>query len=292
MESTKTYTSPAKVNLTLHMTGRREDGYHYLDSLMTKVSLHDDITISMKEGDGITLRCPGNPALEGEGNLAFKAAKLLLEELGEKRDIDMEITKRIPIEGGLGGGSSNAATVLKGINEIGGFDLSSKQLSDIGKQIGSDVPFFIYDGSARVTGVGDRVEPIKGMPHLEMIITTPSFGISTKKVYEMLPTSLTKSVFDGKNEAFLLGSEVDFESVCNDLEPYALKIKPDLALLKKMLLENGAKAAIVSGSGSSVFGVFADMKAADGAQQIIKEECPKLENKTGKIRVFRVTTVD
>lgn len=287
----KTFKSPAKVNFFLHVVGEREDGYHFINSLMSKVSLFDFLKIRVSSGDYVKIKCPKNKSLEREGNLIYKASRLLLKKMNVKKGVDVELEKNIPIGSGLGGGSSNAATVLKGLNSLLKFSMTCEDLSRIGSEIGSDVPFFIYEGTAIVEGVGEKVKLLSKFPKIEIVILSPKYEISTASVYKMIKGGLTRGVSNGMRDLHFSGIEVVLKSMHNDLEQYALKIKPGLAELKNILLGNGALKALISGSGSSIFGIFADNELADRAFGNLEKQCPGLMKEFGNINVFRVTTL-
>ena len=292
MKKSKVFKSPAKVNLFLCVIGEREDGYHYIKSLMTKISLFDELKISLKDGKGITIRCPKNKAIEGEGNLAYRAANIFMKNINIDVDIDINIDKNIPIGGGLGGGSSNAATVLLGLNELLDSHYSKGELAELGEGIGADVPFFIYDGAALVEGIGEKITVLENPPKLELVVLNPGYGISTASVYKMIKGGLTSSVtFDNKGASFSW-NEVVLKSVNNDLEQFALKIRPELAELKRLLLGSGALRVLMSGSGSSFFGIYSGKREADEAYNDLGQQLRILGVAAGEIKAFRVTTLE
>jgi 4-diphosphocytidyl-2-C-methyl-D-erythritol kinase len=288
----KLFKSPAKVNLVLNVIGEREDGYHLIESLMCKVSLFDIVKISILQGKNssrIEVKCPGRPELEGERNLAYKAAKQLLETYKVDANIAISIEKNIPVGGGLGGGSSNAATVLKGLNELLKLNVNNEALATIGAKLGADVPFFIYDGTCLVEGIGEKVTPLKNFPRFHLVIVSPGFGIPTASVYKMIKGGLTNSVLSGIKDASS-GNEVVFPLIGNDLDRFASRLRPELGQIKELLVAAGAMKAIVSGSGSSVFGIFENQDKVRAGADFVRKRAGNLNKSIGEIRVFEVTT--
>lgn len=279
--------APAKVNLFLKITGKRADGYHDLFSLMQKVSLYDDITLSVKEGDSINVRTSGSGEVpEGEGNICHKAVVGVLSALGLKKAVDIKITKHIPVGAGLGGGSSDAASVIMALNEALDGRLSPKELARIALDCGSDVPFFLLDTPAIARGRGEILEPIT-LPKYHYLLLNPGFGVSTAEVYGALGRlDLTKP--DEDNILICLRGLKDTPSsststtkitdlLDNDLEGVVLnndRYRP-IAELKESLLEVGADGALMSGSGATVFGLFLDKDKALEAEELLKANLPK-----------------
>lgn len=272
--------SPAKINLFLRVTGRRPDGYHNLFSLMCRVSLCDEICLSPSVGP-ITLWCSDPSLPADETNLAFRAARSLLAAAGRSEGCDIRLTKRIPIAAGLGGGSSNAASVLLGLNHLLGEPLPRQELMRIGGRLGADVPFFIFQSPALASGIGDELEAFPGLAPWQVLIVCPPFHVSTRMVYQNLNLELTnqqkqptrahlnKTVF---NPSFHLH---------NDLETVTLALHPELVRIKDLLKSQGAIGALMSGSGPSIFGVFSELDALRRARAKLERE-----------KEFRVFSVD
>ncbi|MFZ7125939.1 MAG: 4-(cytidine 5'-diphospho)-2-C-methyl-D-erythritol kinase [Desulfobacterales bacterium] len=260
--------SPAKVNLFLSVTGRRSDGYHDIVSLMCGVALYDRIRIRFG-GSGLRVTCdqPGVPS--DETNLAARAARAFLDAAAIDRfslwpGIEIHIEKRIPVGAGLGGGSSNAATVLKALNREAGNPLTQQHLHRLCVGIGADVPFFIECRPAIASGVGERLEPIDRIPAMEALVVYPGFAVSTADVYRRLNLTLTKC--QNKIKKFLLKNE-RFSArahLCNDLETVAIGDHPAIGTVKTALISAGAEGALMSGSGSAAFGLF---RTADSARK-------------------------
>ncbi len=265
--------APAKINLFLRVTGKRPDGYHDLYSLMCPLALYDTLTLTMG-GRGIGIVCdhPGVP--EDSSNLAARAARLFLDtafagQTPPVPGLTIHIEKKIPVSAGLGGGSSNAAAVLTALNESFGRPLSAPALMALGARIGADVPFFIFGSPALATGIGDRLDPFPHLTQWTALLVYPNEAVSTAWVYKNLNLRLTKDEkklskfhFDGR---FLNVAE----HLVNDLETVTIKALPVIKRIKRLLLAHGAAGAIMSGSGSTVFGLFVDSEQAISARKAL-----------------------
>ena len=268
--------SPAKVNLFLNVHSKRKDGYHEIETLFERVSLADHITLlPVKKGIKISTNSGKIPA--GPKNLAYRAAQLLQKTYGIKKGIAIHIHKRIPVAAGLGGGSSNAATVLLGLNRLWRLKLSEKKLCELAAVLGSDVPFFILD-TPFALGKG-RGEILKKIPASGIMIwhclVNPSFGISTKEAYQSLDqSSLTLKKVDVK---MLLHSIQKGHSsaltklLTNSLEVTLNKRVTIILKIKNELLRHGALGCLLSGSGPTVFGIFSSKQKALKAARVLKK---------------------
>jgi len=268
--------SPAKVNLFLKVLGKREDGYHDIATLMQRISLCDEMDISLRSRD-IRVRCPGTSLPEDEGNIVYRAARLFLLRARSGQGVDITLRKKIPIEAGLGGGSSNAATTLLALNGLLGTPFGDGELMKMGAEIGADVPFFIFGRTAWAFGIGDRLEAADEVPKMWFVLLNPGFGLSTKRVYESLNLGLTKEAIRFSIQTFLTAGDVA-KGLHNDLETAAAGMHPLILELKKTLMEHGALGSLMSGSGATVFGLFADEQDALRAGEALK--------KAGKWSVF------
>ncbi len=248
--------SPAKVNLTLRVLGKRDDGFHEISSLMQPLSLADRIIVNISDGDGISISCDNPTVPIDERNLVHIAASLFLEKAELKRQVDIDIIKKIPVGGGMGGGSSNAATLLMGLNELCDRPFDEQGLLELAASIGSDVPFFILESPAVARGRGELLERVT-LPPLSYLLINPGFEVSAGWAYTNL--GLTKS---GKNnnlmylEKYPVSPKEAAGILYNDLERPVLKAHPDLIRYKCMISEHGALATLMSGSGPTVFGIF------------------------------------
>ena len=272
--------APAKVNLRLRVVGKRADGYHLLDTVMLPVSLYDEINIDKgrkigKETplkDRLTVTCDQPLVPQGRKNLAYKAASLLLKEKRLDACIRIHIHKRIPVGAGLGGGSTDAAATLVGLNRLFRLGYTLKRLEKMSSALGADVPFFVKGVPARARGIGERLTALRGVPRLWLIILYPNFPVSTAWVYRNLPPKLTKAIVNTSIN-FSLWSPANLRKLLiNDLETVTMGRYPRIELLKEELTRQGAVGALMSGSGSSVFGVFQSRRSAERAFRRLRKE--------------------
>jgi 4-diphosphocytidyl-2-C-methyl-D-erythritol kinase len=257
--------SPAKVNLYLRVLRKRKDGYHDILSLMQRISLCDELAFATT-GGGIAVHCPGTTLPEDEENIVYRAATAFFSRIGASPGIEIIIRKRIPIAAGLGGGSSNAATTLMALNEMHGSPITREELMQIGTGLGADVPFFIYGKTAWASGIGDRFQEFHVPSHLWFVLINPGFEISTKLVYQGLNLGLTKQGINYSIPRFSTTEDL-IRGLTNDLESVTLKLHPVLDQIKALLLKSGARGALMSGSGPTVFGVFTDRESAEKAEK-------------------------
>ncbi|HEY5907176.1 MAG TPA: 4-(cytidine 5'-diphospho)-2-C-methyl-D-erythritol kinase, partial [Vicinamibacteria bacterium] len=268
----------AKVNLGLEVLGRRADGYHDLRTIFQTISLHDDVELRPHASE-ITVRCdhPGVP--DDETNLAHRAAAALREHAGLARGVSIAITKRIPVSGGLGGGSSNAAAVLAGLDRMWRLGLGASGLHPIAARLGADVPFFLLGGTALGLGRGDEVYAVLPQLRAEVVVIDTGRPISTAAVFRRVDAGLTPR--ENVNKIFrFVSSQLEgrgnaFPLLSNDLEPAALEEDPDLAAqvrdIRGILNREGADFASLSGSGGSYFGVFSETDGARRAFSALKK---------------------
>lgn len=279
--------APAKINIFLRITGKRPDGYHEIHSLMQMVSLFDELSISVAPGTDIEVTTDSPEAPGGPSNIAYRAAERFLERAGCERAVSIDIKKNVPVGAGLGGGSSDAACVLRALNrcmsDTVGPSISDRALFDLAAALGSDVPFFLLDSPAVATGRGEVLRPVD-LPAFHYVLVNPGFVVSTASVYGNL--DLTKT---GENTTLTvsessLGSPESIRKVLvNDLESSTLSMHPEIEKLKALLTENGALGALMSGSGPTVFGIFkGQAEAEDGFRRIS-------ESLSGPARAFLVT---
>jgi 4-diphosphocytidyl-2-C-methyl-D-erythritol kinase len=257
--------APAKINVYLRITGRRKDGYHLLDSLMIPISLRDEITVQVEDGPSkINLTC-NDPTLPADDtNLAYRAAALLCREARLVGHIKITLHKHIPAGAGLGGGSSDAAAILKGVNTLLSLGLSEEQLCQYGIRLGADVPFFIGCSPARVEGIGEILTPVAPLPHRWIVLVAPPFGVSTPWAYrrfDELPSVAPPTTLFNVDS----GQWPTQEQLVNDLERAVLPAYPPITTIKSILTSLGAEGTLMSGSGSSVFGLFRDKTNATQA---------------------------
>jgi 4-diphosphocytidyl-2-C-methyl-D-erythritol kinase len=269
MTKTLRLKSPAKVNLRLEILRRREDGYHELRTLMQKISLSDTLSVSLEKEKGIfiTTNHPGLPL--GKKNLVYRAAQMILKKSEYKGGLHIDIRKEIPLGAGLGGGSSNAATTMKALNQLLEIELPTKELMRIGLGIGADVPFFFLDGAAVASGIGERLKKIE-LPDLWYVLINPNFEVSTRWAYQNFV--LTKRHFHFNLQGFVKTPEEISSLLWNDLEGVVSHKYPQIEGMKKMLLSAGASGALMTGSGPTVFGVFSGKREAEKAFKKLEDK--------------------
>ncbi|MBP7733159.1 MAG: 4-(cytidine 5'-diphospho)-2-C-methyl-D-erythritol kinase [Caldisericia bacterium] len=256
----------AKINWDLYITGLLENGFHALDSIVAPIDLFDDIDICISNGSGIEVLCDISP---GQNNLAWKAADRFLNHVGRNHKIVIKITKGIPSGAGLGGGSSDAACVIKSLNEMLNCKLDREKLKNIAETIGSDVPCFIHDGWRRMTGRGEIVEDFTA-PNKHIALAIPDKPVSTALSYKK---------FD-ENPEFLKPRKDRLENPFNALEEASISIVPEIKEVLELLSSTGAKPCRMTGSGSACFGVYETKKQADTA-------C--LQMQSSKLKVFSLS---
>jgi len=260
--SSITLLSPAKVNLTLEVLGRRPDGYHEIRSLLQPVDLFDELTIETTGGDGIKISSSGIEIPQGEDNLAWKAAHMFLSESGIDTGLAISIKKKIPPGSGLGGGSGNAAAVLMGLNRLTGA-LTEEALFGMAPRLGADVAFFLRSVTSLTEGIGERITVIKDFPLLYYVILCPSLHVSTADVYAKWD-ELNKEIPEDKSGSDIYeiierfkGETGDFP-LRNDLEAPAFELHPEIKAFRQILSSSGVKNVLMTGSGSAVYAVFRD----------------------------------
>jgi 4-diphosphocytidyl-2-C-methyl-D-erythritol kinase len=283
--------APAKINVFLRIIGRRPDGYHLLDSMMVPISLCDELELeawnrereqvvgsqysvvsrkNSSERGAITLTCDDPTLPADETNLAYKAAALLCKEANVRASINIDLRKRIPSGAGLGGGSSDAAAVLKGLNVLLSLGFDEPRLCSLAAQLGADVPFFIPCCPARVQGIGEILTPLPALPPKWFVVVVPAFGVSTPWAYrrfDELPLHANVT----NNVSLIPGQWPTKQLLVNDLERAIIPARPVIGELKDNLLQLGAEAALMSGSGSSVFGMFVDRIRAERAADALRD---------------------
>jgi 4-diphosphocytidyl-2-C-methyl-D-erythritol kinase len=239
---------------------------------MQKISLFDILHLS-RQGENISLTCPGSSVPEDQGNLVYRAAQLFFSTTGITPGVQIVLEKKIPVAAGLGGGSSDAAAVLLGLNRLLGGGLDQECLQDIGLQLGADVPFFIQDSSGAVaTGIGECLQEVQPIKDYWILLVNPGFAVSTRWVYENFPLTSAVNPYILARGRKMAGDPGLFEELGNDLEAVTINRYPEIGDIKKELKKAGAVAALMSGSGPTVFGLFSGMEEAQrGFVQFAKE---------------------
>ena len=260
--------SPAKVNLRLEILKRREDGYHELRTLLQKISLRDTLHFSLKKEKGVSINTDHPKLPIGKDNLVYAAAQSMLKVSDYKGGVRIEIEKRIPLGAGLGGGSSNAATALKALNQLLKMDLSKRELMEMGLEIGADVPFFFLEGAAIGLGIGEELKK-KELPILWYVLIYPNFEVSTRWAYQNFV--LTNQRIHFNLHKFLRTPEGISRILLNHLEEVVSEKYPQISIMKKILLSAGALGSLMTGSGPTVFGLFPEGKSAAGAYEKIRK---------------------
>jgi len=262
----------AKINLSLDVVGKRDDGYHLLRMIMQSIDLYDTIQI-VKKGQGVELLCD-KPYVPSDGrNIAYKAAELFMSEYKVDVGVSIDIKKNIPVAAGLAGGSADAAAVLKGMRDLFKPEIRDTELMELGVQVGADVPFCILGGTALCEGIGEKVTRLAPFRDKILILVKPPFSVSTKTVYQQLdinkirahpPTDKLIEAMDKQDLAYVS------KNMKNVLENVTLSKHRTLKILKNQFLEMGATGSMMSGSGPSVFGFFEDMLTAQRCYDSMK----------------------
>ena len=265
-----------KINLGLDVVRKREDGYHEVRMVMQTVNLYDKITMERTKEPGIQTETNLPYVPDGEGNLAYRAAKMLADEFGIRDGIMIRIKKCIPVAAGMAGGSTDAAAVLVGVNRMFNLGLSRKELMKRGVKLGADVPYCIMRGTALSEGIGEILTELPPAPQCHIVLAKPQVAVSTKAVYGRLRANeLTADQhpdIDGMVEA-IKNEDLDgvISRLGNVLETVTVPDHPEIAEIKRIMMENGADGALMSGSGPTVFGIFKDRKAAEKTFDVLKQ---------------------
>lgn len=274
MQDSVSVRTPAKINLSLDILGKRYDGYHFVKTIMQTVSLFDEITIEKNDVNEIRIFCEAQDIPCNNENLTYKAAVAFYEHIGKSPDgIDITIEKNIPAMAGLAGGSSDAAGTIFCLNELLGTDLATSELCDIAEKIGADVPFCIEGGTALAEGVGDILSELPYIPECYIVIVKPDINISTPEAYakfdklevpassqfdDMIAAIATQDI---KKIGSLLFNALEYSANCEEIKK-----------IKKEMLEMGALGSLMSGSGSAVYGIFEKKKNASRCADEMEEK--------------------
>ncbi|MDD2319797.1 MAG: 4-(cytidine 5'-diphospho)-2-C-methyl-D-erythritol kinase [Geobacteraceae bacterium] len=259
--------APAKVNYRLDVLRKRPDNYHDLRMVMQRIDLCDEIEIVLSATTGIRVRCDREDVPDGPGNIAWRAAESMLAMTDAVSGVDITITKKIPMAAGLGGGSSDAATVLMGLNDLLDLKLTDKQLMAVGVTLGADVPFFIFKKTALAEGIGDRLSALEGLPPAWLVLVNPNVHVSTAWVYQNLQLTNKDDVV--KLPKFCNRIEDICSLLSNDLEQVTIGRFTVIQEIKDALTANGARGVLMSGSGPTVFAVFDSEQQARHCQREI-----------------------
>lgn len=269
-------TAPGKINLFLRVVGRRPDGYHELDSVFLPIALSDRLQVEFRRAPGaaVALRCNRSELPTDERNLAVAAARRFVEEFAVAGAIAIDLYKLIPAGAGLGGGSSDAAAVLKMLAALVRVE-APERLRELALAIGADVPFFLEPRPARVRGIGERIEPLAGFPALNLVIAAPPVEVRTARIFAALdPSQWSGPAPEAELHAIARG-ELSAAALVNDLTAAAAGFHPEIAELKRILEDLGAHGAAMTGSGGAVFGIFPDPEAAVRAASEAERRAPQ-----------------
>lgn len=272
---TITLLSPAKINLIFEIVGKREDGYHEIRSLIQPVDIFDKVEINTGQGTGVRVSMTGLDLSNPGDNIAYKAAVLFLERSRIQKSVNISISKRIPAGAGLGGGSSNAASVLVGLNRLTDA-LEEEDLFELASRLGADVPLFIRCTTSYVEGIGEKVTTLKDFPLLYYVVIYPYINISTGEIYEkwdkLKPDHVNHRLVDENRYKLFTGFQTTGSNypLYNDLEYAAFELYPALEHYKELLQSFGADSALMTGSGSAVYAVFDNGDAADVIYDYLK----------------------
>jgi len=269
-----------KINLTLDVTGRREDGFHLLDTVMQTVSIWDELDIQHSHEPGVHLQCSRESIPTDRKNTAFRAAKFFLEDQGLTHEgVYIFIRKYIPSRSGMGGGSADAAAVMKAIVELEGLDVSLERLMELGAKVGADVPFCLLSRWARVQGIGERVVPIESDWRFFIVLVKPAQGVSTPQAFARWDEGVQTRMDVDRTQAAVERNDLDalMASVCNALEAPAIELVPAVEQVRQDLLAQGVALARMTGSGSAVMGFSRDKSVLERAAKSLRTKYPFVE---------------
>ena len=271
-----TLKSRAKINLSIDVLGKRQDGYHLVEMIMQTIDLYDLIEINEKDNDQITIKSTSDEIPLDCNNLVYKAANLIKKTFNINKGVEIHIKKNIPVAAGMAGGSSNAAAVLVGLNKLWNLNLSNQQLEKIGLKLGADVPFCINGGAVLESGIGEELTPIKGLTKdVCILVCKPDLFVSTKEVYECIDS---KDIDKRPNNKFLIeclkneDTRQLAENMFNVLEGVTMDKHPVIQQIKDIMTNNRALGAMMSGSGPTVFGLYENREDAVKCKAILEKQ--------------------
>jgi len=264
----------AKINLTLDILGKRQDGFHEVAMVMQTIGLHDTLVMEKTERDiELSINVPWLKA--DEKNLAWRAAELIRQEYGIEGGVRIELTKRIPVAAGLAGGSADAAAVLKGMNDLYGLQLDEEKLCELGARLGSDIPFCIKGGTMLATGRGEVLTRLSDMPETWVVLAKPRISVSTAWAYQNYDEQGAERHPDNEaiKQAIARGNRKAVAGLlCNVLESVTIKRYDIIAEYKQMMLDKGAMASMMSGSGPTVFGLAKSREQAESIADVLRQK--------------------
>lgn len=264
--------APAKLNLFLNITGKRKDGYHLLESVMQSVNIFDIVTIEKTCMENLEIICSNKLIPCDERNIAYKAVNAVFEYKKIKTGLRILIEKHIPIEAGMGGSSADGAAVIIGLNKLLNLNLTDEEKIVLAEKIGADVPFMLFNGTAFVQGIGEKVERLKSIENIFFVVVKPNISINTKKAYEEIDNIGLNSDVD-INKILMAVKEMKTKGIADNLFNIFELIAPDeISLIKAKLESSGAISSLMTGSGSAVYGIFNNLKDAENAKTKISND--------------------
>lgn len=269
-----TIAAPAKINLSLDITGKLENGYHALDTIMQTISIEDKITLA-KTGRQISVLCDHPQVPQGNGNICHKAAEAFFEKTALEGGVIITIDKNIPVAAGLAGGSSDAAAVIKGLNLLYGTGLTQREMCEIGLKCGADVPYCIVAGTCRAKGIGEKLTKLPSFAGVYIVLVVPDFFVSTAWAYKNYDLNKTdEKPCTEELISYIRGRDIKntAERMVNVLESVTAKKHPEIQEIKNDIKKSGACGSVMSGSGPSVFGLFENEEKARIAFSVIREK--------------------
>lgn len=274
-----TRTAPAKINLGLDITGTRADGYHLLETVFQAVSIADTVTVALTESPEITLTCDVPAVPCSSKNIAWKAAQRYREAAGLQSGVQIQILKRIPMEAGMGGGSTDGAAVLLALQELTGNALPQEKLLEIAVSLGADVPFFLYGGTAYGAGIGEKLEPLPLFSTDCLVIAKGTAGVSTAQAYgaiDALQNPKHPPVQQLRKALEAGGTAAEIAPLCGNLFELAVELE-EVQQIRSTMLEQGALCSVMTGSGAAVFGLFPNRESAESACAVLWKQVPFAE---------------
>lgn len=258
-----TVIAPAKINLTLHITGKRDDGFHTLKSVMQSISLYDIVNVNLNSSGRINITCTDENIPCDKRNIAYKAAQAFFDTVDLiDQGADIHIEKHIPSEAGLGGGSADGAAVLVALNALCGSNLSDDELCSIGVKVGADIPFCIKGGTKLCEGIGEIISDAPPFPTCYLVLGKGNQGISTKEAFGKIDSLSDLSGFDFNIDAFDNGDVAKSAEICSNIFERVSDVR-EIKEIKEKIINNGGLNAVMSGSGSAVYGIFTDIDLAE-----------------------------
>ena len=263
-----------KINLSLDVLGRRDDGYHEVKMIMYTVGLYDSIHIRREREKGIRMECNLPSLPTNEENLMVRAAKAIMDEFSIEEGLSLRLMKRLPVAAGMAGGSADAAAVFHGINQLFHLNLSTEELEKRAVKLGADIPFCLHKGCYLSEGIGEKLKKLPTLPPCTIILVKPAFSLSTKLIYENLHLeNLTDKEHPDVDRMIKELESGSLEDICalgdNLLEKVSISLRPEIQVLKDFFIKEGALLSLMSGSGPTVFGIFPE-KEKEKAKRILQ----------------------